>query len=408
METATLTRRPLELRVEVNPAGEVTPVVPVSWTITEELVQTIADQHYTNPHIILIVASRHQETYGDKTTYRYDATKVYAVNLKATPKAYVQFSRPGDNAIIATVVDLDANYKLNDISNWARRPERMYFTVKEKKQTLSYLEDFGKPIVSFIQRVTVPKELFAPPPPKFLRSLVTQFFPAYAVDQCHFRKRVIFSSLLSIPVQLYGVFARLATLLYGAFMLQRGMRARSFFALNPHDFARGFEGSFWFKDKDGRERANLLAYLNPPMLVVYAVVLTVAIALLSVIPYVYLNIKYGEAFDSKFTVGEFMSIALISDGALLLIAGFIWLMASRTGRRLRTNIAWSLRQRFTSAPTEAEREVAKQNAEQQLIAQLKQRAQASATITNADEVKDNTVKLLFYNLKMKVCKPFAT
>lgn len=403
-----MTRQPLELHVEVNPAGEVTPVVPVSWTITEELVQTIADLHYTNPHIILIVASRHQETYGDQTTYSYNATKVYAVDLKATPKAYVQFSRPGDNVIIAAVIDIDAKYKLRDISEWTKRPDRMYFEVKEKKQILKSLEDFGRPIASFIQRVTVPKELFAPPPPKFLRSLVTQFFPSYAVDQCHFRKRVIFSSLLSIPVQLYGVFVRLATLLYGMFMLERGMRVRNFFALNPHDFARGFEGSFWFSDKDGADRRSILPFVSPPALVIYAVVLVVAGFVLSIIPYVYMQIKYGDGYDEHFSWGEFLTVAAIGDGALLFIIGFIWLMASRKGYSIRSDIGWWLRQRFAKAPTDAEREAAKQSAEQQLIAQLKQRALASAMITNADEVKDNSVKLLFYNLKMKVCKPFAT
>lgn len=410
VETATLVRQPIELHVEVNPNGEVTPVVPVSWTITEELVQTIADLHYTNPHVLLIVASRRTETYGKKTTYSYDATKTYAIDLMATPKAYVQFSRPGDNVIIAAVVDLVGKYKLREVDSWIKGRQRPYFTVDEKKQDLDYLEEFSDPIASFIQKVAVPKELFAPPPPKFLKSLVTQFFPAYAVDQCHFRKRVIFSSLLSIPVQLYGVFARLLTLLYGLFMLERGMNAKTFFALNPHDFAHSFEGSFWFVDKDLRERDSFWKFLSPPALVIYAAILLIAGFVLSIIPMFYLGIKYEGNIDANFTWGEFLLAALIGDGGLALLIGFIWLVGSRDGRRFASDVEWWFRDRFASKNSgdSARQEAAKLSAEQQLIAQLTQRAQAGSTITKAEDVKDNSIKLLFYNVKMKVCKPFAT
>ena len=410
MSTDTLTRQPLELHVEVDPKGQVDSVTPVSWTITEELVQTIADLHYTNPHVILIVASRHKETYGKKSTIAYKATKVYAIDLRATPKAYVQFSRPGDNVIIAAVVDLNKEYRLRDVSEWSRQPSRMYFTVNEKKQILEYLDSFDEPIASFIQRVNIPKEFFAKPPRKFTKGLVTQFFPAYAVDQCHFKKRVGISVLLSIPVQIYGVFARLVTLLYGLFMLERGMRVKSFFALNPHDFARGFESSFWLEDKNGKSRVSFWKYLSPPALVVYAFLLALAVLVLSIIPTVVLLVKYDDPFGEFFTWGEFLITALIGDGIAAVIIGLIWLVASYDGREFIADAYWwiATRLRNKSLHGEARSEKAKLSAEQQLIAQLTQRAQASATITTPEDVKDNTIKLAFYNLKMKVCKPFAT
>lgn len=402
-------RKAFELHVEVNPAGEVTPVVPVTWTISEEMVGQIEKAAYTNPHVLLMVASRVKKEYGDEYTYRYDVSDVYAVPLTGTPKEYIKFVRPGDSVIVGFIVDIAGDWVVRDIANWQKNPHHVRFEINEKKNTIAEFWSLNY-LASFVQRVTVPAGLFAPPPPKFLRALVQQYFPAYAVDQCHFRKRVIFSSLLSIPVQLYGVFARLFTLLYGVFMLQRGMTAKSFFALNPHDFGNSFQGSFWLEDKEGRDRQGFLWKLTPPRLVMYAIVAITTVVAVSIVPFAVMGIKYGDAVFEKFSIGEFLLWALLCDTVVAIIVGLILLRATYKGRELKRRFQRWMREHLPQTDYDAERErkaAEQETAQETMMRKLRERALAGTQITQAGDVADNSIHLLFHRTKMAVCKPFA-
>ncbi len=410
LNTTTGSKQLIELHVEVNPEGEVTPVIPVSWTITEELVQEIADRGFTNPHVLLIVAAKRVEKYGGHSTVSYDPTRVYAIDLKSTPKAYVQFNRPGENVIVAVVVDLASKQMLRVADDWVKGRETPSIWLDDSEKEIEHLSFFYT-FAHFIQKVVVPKELFAPPPPKFLRSLVTQFFPAYAVDQCHFRKRLIMSIIMSIPVQLYGVFARFGSLLYGLFMMKRGMSMRNFFAFNPHDFARGFDKSFWFYTKDGSSRDSWWPLLSPPFLVLFGVILTLFGMFCYATTMVALRIIYGPDFQERpLPFEELVATGVVVNGVIAvvvlgLLTAFTW-----KGRRLTRRLYEKISNVFNRLKQTDEKELerAKVEAENALISQLRLRAQQSTAITTANDVKNDSIKLKFYDLKAKACKPFAT
>jgi hypothetical protein len=356
-----------------------------------------------------LVASRTKHRFDKQTIYRYDIRKVHAVSLTATPKQYLQFTRPGDSAIIAMVIDIEDTWKAERVTEWVRSPERVSLQVNEKTNVVSDI--WGSSfVVSFVQRVSVPAELFAPPPPKFLRTLVTQFFPAYAVDQCHFRRRVLLSLPLFAGQQLYGLFARLSTLLFGLFMLQRGMQPKALFAINPHDFARSFEGSFWLEDKKGHDREGFLWKLTPPWLVVYVAFATFGAAMLSLLPMGYLALKYGDALNDSLTIGEFLLTVLAIDGAILVFVGAIVLTVSWKARRGVQRIFRKLFPRKRGMTPEEElkaKETAAELARRTLHEQLLRRASQGSQITSADDVPDNSIRLLFQRTKRAVCKPFA-
>jgi hypothetical protein len=195
-------------------------------------------------------------------------------------------------------------------------------------------------------------------------------------------------------VQLYGIFARLFSLIFALFLGRRGMSVRSFFALHPHDFHRDLGNSFWIEDREGNERpmTNPLWYINPVSFVIYAFVLVV----LAIPGVLYLSIFNPMPDETPFLeqVWAITKASAIIDPILALIIFFIWINLSRTGRE--TAKEWMTKLSRPAQPTPY------------LYESLGQRKVRQITKPeDVLQVPDTTIALRFNALKAKVCRPFA-
>jgi hypothetical protein len=401
----------LKLTLHRNPDGEVTPVIPMTWTVSDVILDKVADGSYVNPHIVIVVAKRTRYDYGYEKGYSYRPYNVYIRPLKGTPKEYIQFKEHGDNVVVAGIVDVRNKSVAQALSTLRDRPSKFNFEIDTQKRKLTSVRvdidplwDGANFIAPIYQSVRVPKELFAPPPPKWARAVVTHYFPAYAVDQCDFRRRFLISMGLNVIVQPVGLLIRLGALLVGLFLLMRGMQFRQLFAINPLDFGRTFDSSFWFTDKDGRTRRGFGWRLTPPWLIIYAAILIGAAIALGIGPLAVYALAHDGDF-SGFDWNEFLPMALTVDAVLAGIAVFWFFVVMKKGRRMLGDAIWSLRQKLTpNRQTTMVNPAAEIAAERQRLADEIRRQRERA---EAGEVDNDTVHLRFQDLKEAVCKPYA-
>lgn len=377
----------LELQVVANPDGAATPNTTVAWKLTDELFAQMEEREFHDPHLLLIVASV-------KDDY-YSSTKIYSIRLGTTktPKQYIQFSRAGDNVVIATIIDIKNVGQRACIKNLTHGGATLRFTSRGELCWDGYLEDIPHLRLQTSRRVHVDSRLFPPPPPQWLKRIVRVFYRGQEDDECHFRKRALASIPLMIGLQLYGVLARLAILLFALATGKRGITLRSFFALHPHDFALNLGDSFWTTDSKGNDRPgkSIWWWINPISLLAYAGI----IAVLSIPGALYLMIFNPLPKDMPFfeQLGHSLGAGAIIDPILAFVIFVIWLNLSRNGRRARRS--WMAK---INEPLQA-KEIALQSIQQRQPQKLN---------SNEDvlQLPDATVSLRFNALKAKVCRPY--
>ncbi len=469
---ATLETIGLELVITPNPDGEVESVIPVSWTINEALIERLREAEFMEPHIVFVVASVSRGGSDNYMNFYYEVRKVYHMPLEAkTPKQYVQFGRAGENIVGAFIVDMADNNTKRVVANCVRSsraylpaslvyafetsmaatlPEDLSMRVRtfekdvekstarefdETDPNIEWEKQFGSREAIFqraydgaedevrmdgndiailapvFRRVMVPEEFFAKEPPAWARELVWMFYSdARGVDKCDFRKRFLISLGISIPVQIYGVFARLFTLIYALFMAKRGMNLRMLFALRPHDFAESIKGhdSFWFRKKDGGKR-TVLPWVSPPFLLIYGVILAVG-------SLVVLALGVGVTWILDLLISGPVVVtgaSIIATGVIsLVILGVIvflfWLNFNRKGRFLRREIAKRIAAVLPEKKATLEAApVAVAEVPSKLHLELLAAARRGAGITSAEEIKDDTVQLVFHKIRRAVCQPFS-
>jgi hypothetical protein len=405
--TATATRPLIELHMEADEKGEVTPVIPATWTFSDELVDKLAENSFGNPYIVIVVGYEDiKKNYADEDRHELHATKVYVRKLgDSSPKEYIQFSKPGTNVVMAFVIAIQTKEDEREITQWLRSPRSMSFEYEDetKRYELNVPHVWHESrfeIASFRHDVIVPKEMFAPDPPKFMKPLVRQYFPNSEFDQCDFRRRFLISLALSVPVQFYGIFARVFSLLYAILFAKRGMSVRNFFALNPHDFGHGLDKSFWYyKVENGfnPRRTSALKWLSPPQLILYVLMIAGALVPGLVVAFVgHLVSKGHDVVLYVFTFGDVLICALITDPIIALIVALIFFFVSRKGSRIRRD--------WVSKHTKAKDQTV--YIAPSTFDLLRQQAFAGAELT-PDTLANKTIRLKFLDLKMRVCKPFA-
>ena len=397
----------LELHMETSEEGEVTPVVPVTWKFTDELVNKLMEGEYANPYLIIAVG--YEETYGyEMDLIHFVPTKVYVRRLlDASPKEFIQFSKVGKNVVLAFVVNVERKSDEALVWKWQRSPGEMSFDHTPKKGhslDVDTNDDSRFQIASFQHDVIVPAELFAPEPPQFLKTLVNQFhvvFNTKAFDQCDFRRRVLISLTLSVPVQIYGIFARLLSLLYAIIAAKRDISLRKLFALNPHDFGNYLDTSFWYTKKDRSKRNSLIKWLSPPQLLLYAAIATGAL-LPGVAGAYFGSLRYNLTLESSVSVGftfsDVLFWAAIIDSILIGIVGLCLLAFTRKGHRL---VKAAFRKVFKQKEYQYTIE-----ADPNMFDLLRKQIKSTVDAT-PDQVQNKTVHLRFQEIKSWVCKPFA-
>lgn len=407
--------QPIDIRLKTNPEGEVEPVVEATWAISDNLVDQIANGKYIKPYIVILVAQRIKYDYGYEKGYYHNVTDVYVHALTDTPKAYLRFRHPGENIVMAGILDVSNKFVASALTAARRNKDKFYIEISSRTRTatsMSVVTEYHEQKYlagQSVKFVDIPKELFAPPPPAWQRALVTQFFPSYAIDECYFWRRLPVAMVASFFVQLYGLPVRIFTLLYGLFMAMRGMQFRSLFALNPHDFARTFNNSFWFVDKDGYPRSGIGWKLTPPWLVIYALIAAGATIVLGGAPLLVYSIKHGSDFGNL-NWNELIGMALVVDGIIVLVATIIFFVVNKTANRM-VNNAWDrLVKRFEPPTKEDPSEEAKALAEATAIAErasLAELIRQQSDRARAGNVEDDTLYLKVYAHKADTCRPFA-
>lgn len=433
----------LTLKVLPNESGQIAPFVDVTWTITRELADAIAEQ-YIDPHIVLVVSHITRSGDGTFLNFHYRTTAVYKRRLTDTPKQWVQFQKAGEHLVTAYIIDA-TSYNKRVISDAMHDPYYVYiprtltneferpefaklseevsnrFNDKVEQNKTEWADEYYNQLrtgddnfhymAETFAHVVVDKDLFAKEPAKWRLNLTHMFFrDGKGVDECDFRKRFWFGAVpLSIPVQLYGLFARLFTLLYALFMAKRGIQWKQLFALRPHDFGKSlkYSPSFWYKHANGDDRADreFIQWVAPPTLLVYAVVLSIAGLVVTLLGLVSTGIIFMiQGLDPKeATAGQIATSGLITAAVIALIIYLIWLNASWDGRYQRDAILSTIGGWF-SRRTPASTAVVVDDAER--ISKLQRDLYAMADRGDA-AVKNNTVYLVFNKVKSAVCMPFS-
>lgn len=440
MATDTLEVTGLELYFDVDPNGQAESYLDVRWTITEELAQHLIDENYVNPHIVLIVSSVERFDYENSTSFDFTTRKVYSKPLTETALQYVKFRVAGENIVSAHIMDVhnaDRRHSLEDakrkplradipisVANayeaWAqteapegheirRTDSSQYYEHRHHSLRLNY-DDY--PVVaSTYRRVLVPKEFFAKEPPAWQKAVTGLIFrDVKGVDQCASWWKLIWASLIFLPFQLYGLGARLGTLLYGLFMGKRNMEFKHLLALHPHDFGESlkYTTSFWFEYKNGapREDGDFVQYVSPLALVIYAVILSIiglVVTLFGLGTTLIIRAIFGESLEAEVSTLDIFVRGVVS---LIVIAGIIftiWLNASESGRDVRDDIELFFRDRFQRdaavAPTSSGAVALKPS---KLSLDLMAAAQRDVT-----DIKPDTFVLRMSEFKGTHCKPFS-
>lgn len=258
---ATEQQAAIELIVEQDPEGQVAANVPVRWRISNEMVQTLAEQAVADPYMLLVV------TNGEREMDRH------LVPLKAG-MTYLQMRRPGTNVIHAAIVwrvmgedsvkriinakDDYGNYKLDlvrrfvpglaevrqqieelhermDWGNADKQTKRELKALKLQRDVLQLMDDvyglfdgfraFGRSAEGDEIRVEVPEVMFAKEPPAWMNWLGTLYkWPRKAQDQCDLRRRALVTALsLPLAVPVVVVVAAFAAVAWLAFKLSAVM-----------------------------------------------------------------------------------------------------------------------------------------------------------------------------------------
>ena len=80
----------MEISIEQNADGEVTPTVPVTWNLTDKLLAKLQQKGFTSPHVMLVVTSSYPTREGGYDFTSFRTTQVRLARLDAR-REYVSF-----------------------------------------------------------------------------------------------------------------------------------------------------------------------------------------------------------------------------------------------------------------------------------------------------------------------------
>lgn len=384
----------MQFNFETKPEGDVAAYLPVRWCVDPtRLLQQIKDRGYKKPHLLICIQHRQVvQTYGDHTTLRVTDTNYFVAPLEQELQ-YVSFRKPGNNRVLAVIVDADnsdtaaALYKLRRATSAPVEYDSLFHETGAANDSAFRKLYISSRIETHVsQDVEVDAEMFAPEPAAWRKSMVRAFFRGRESDQCHFRKRFLtvigLLALLWIPVK---VIQLLLALVSTVFLGMPDVDYREVF--RPLSLAPNAP----VKRAEVRDSVYLryfpLWVLNPTVLLVPASVV-----------WFFADGKWG-----------YWSTVLTVDLWIVGVALVLGIIAGLT--LLTVNI---VRKRRGSASYQEQRRQRKLEADRRRQAALEASVQAmSCTIgdktasVDALPAEKQTVRLKFYRLKGAVCRPFA-
>lgn len=436
-------RQLLQLTIKQNPDGQVMATIPVRWCLSDGLIRMIKERNFKKPYVLLIVRSITPTVSADYSIDEYRDTLIRAVPLTAE-MSYISFSRPGRNEICAVVVDLADKASATVIARLqATAGSRYYYRdddfVNPSGMSADYTmlhhdgtskRDAFDGSVEWIEvnaavEVVVPKEMFAPPPPAWLKKLVKAYFRTGEFDQCHFRRRAIVSGLASAIWMPIAFVVKVLAILVALFLGLRKIPYKTILRpleLNPVTPITDAMKSVWYYKKpdeynNADKRSLLVCIYSLPVLALLPLVVYAAAKLLVLIDgaeknFPFLKLSLGEAY--LYTIAWIVVVPAVVAISIGITAGWGWLLSKsgilKSWSKSSLNLAHRKRER-------AEREAAAQRqAEEDRAAALLRELQAMTCnlATNPGEVslaalprEKQTIRLRLSELKTQVCRPFA-
>ena len=390
---AVSTRPPLmQLVTDLTREGEEASAgLVVRWDAPEALRSELERRDFKHPYVVLAVCSpyvvhpSYSEDDDDGWT-DYTVTRTYVRPLD-DGAWYVNFSRAGINEVRAFVVDardFDERRKLYKLAREGARVDSDGDLCYTGLRTIN---------TSAVLSVDVPAAMFAKEPPRWLKAFVGNFFESPAFDECHFRKRVLISTLLIAPFMLtFGLLFRILVL---AATLVLGLREIQWSGLKPFNMSEtpwpsGDLSSVYLHTAQGYRRPLWFASM-----LLHPLVLTVPAGLI----YLLVRANHGQA--------SLWEVLAIVDGVIL---------AGATLSVVLTLIAGVIAHGWNSVMNAPERQERLRLAHEQHITQeraayftrLSELSAGTAQSGSASAAPVNlTVKLhlKWTALKAQVCKP---
>ncbi len=422
----------LELYGNTNPDGHSDAVITVRWCGSPALIAELKKEQVTKPYVLLVVRPFTWVQESGKRFKQYHGQSLRRLVPLTSELAYISLSRPGLNEIMATVVYNKHGYghllELNPlflsggpfsysthIFDWGNpngRPEDLL--TKVRRTTRSSSEYTARIVTAATDTidVEVPKELFAKEYPNWVKAFVGKFFTKPAVDQCHMRRRFLWSMAFALPYFIFAYFARLVQLGVGGWLGLRKMHVRSFF----HPLKYGFndvttdqDKPIWFFKDDGTPRPFWAMCLNPVTPVVLGLILW-GIGTIHMTRNGEIVGIIGWDWWQYFVLAAVLHVGLACVALVLL--GVLVVVSFVVGMSLTAAL-----KRQASRRLEKHRALAKQQREERKQADLKalereltgMACQPTPSMVSLDALpkEKRTLRLYLQDTKRKVCRPIA-
>lgn len=379
------------LELQISNIDASSGAIAVSWCVSKNVLQYLADRQITDPQLIIVISP--SESNPRSSPFK-ELRKV--VPLKDLV-AYLELPCPGENNIWAMIstchnrrssrryyLERSHNLYYNDLitpdgADWAENIRAMVAEWKEEVPNML----FG-PLP-----VDVPQECFAPEPPEWEKAWVNHFFLNLSPDQCHYRRRRLFAYSIQPLIMLGNLFLRFLLVLFACLVGARNLSLR--YLLHPLTYGLSAAvgvcggGSYFVEaEKFHTENGITKAYRK------YESELKNflwEIRRLPLMPLVWLPFVICAYF-------HVLHILLLAIGVLIvfliLVVCVVWLTSEGFERiwdkLLTSKTLWYLRD------DEAKLLTCDTNQDPKSLSDL--------------PAKHRTIKLRYYDLKSKVCKPF--
>lgn len=350
--------------------------IQVSWCVDIKELKYLSELGVSDPMVVLVVAP-------DGPNYHIKKEHRVVVPMKDLV-AYLEFSCPGKNKIWGFISRKNKKLCRND---YLGKIGDRYHT-----DILDYCgESWGYLLSTHNEvplSVDVPAECFAPDPPEWEKKWTNHFFSDKCVDQCHYRRRRIFSYLAQPVLMLFNLLARFVLLLTASLLATRGWDAK--YLLHPMTYSlmdslevlTGGTALIRRLPEDS-ERAN-----DGAMTVKY---IWRKLCFVPFIPAVLLLMSLLILTHHAIVIAFVLGIAVIVLGLFILLAAFLdGTLFSKLWERISAS--------SDKAPWYMDQE------EMNLIVCTGDKKPLTLETL---PVKHQTLRLKFQDLKSKVCKPFS-
>jgi hypothetical protein len=369
-----------QLLTKSQEAGSAT--IPITWCVDEKLLERLTKEKIKNPHVLLVVKN---------ITSGHESRHLVALEKGAE---YIQFYGPGKNLVFAMLVwDSEKARKENLEARFLNTDRGRFQTSVLNKREKGYelnstLDDtmvFNTIDDCAELTVNVFKELFATPRNDWHYKWVNFWFEKAPRDECDFRKRILFSySLKPVLAFFYAFIKILSGFIFGSFLFGIGSKTVNWEAVfSPFDSK--FDEIWDRVDMDYEDRRwgwNIWLWIFKPVFFLFI---------------------FGIVFFTGNVEGQNEAERFLSVGDAALITLFImigmWLVLLICSG-IAEGVIW-----FTRRGDQKAKEQMKviPNYDEELEFLLCTQTPKDGAITG----KRKSFHLRFWDVKAKVCKPFA-